>query len=82
VGEREVIVRAACADTWLVTSVTVECPRCGERHELVRSDSRWLQQGECPRCGYVGWAESVALTETHRRALRERPVEARRIHAA
>jgi uncharacterized Zn finger protein len=65
-----------------VTSVTVECLRCGERHELVRSESRWIQQGECPRCGYVGWAESAALTETHRRSLRERPIEARRIYAA
>ena len=47
----------------------------------VRSDARWLQQGECPRCSYVGWAESAVLTETLRRDLRERPVEARRIYA-
>ena len=40
-----------------------------------------MQQGECPRCGYVGWAESAVLTETARQALRERPVEARRIYA-
>jgi ribosomal protein S27AE len=75
-----VIVPAASADTFLVTSVTVECLRCGERHELRRSDERWIEQGDCPRCGYVGWAESAILTEPLRRALRERPLEARRIY--
>ncbi len=67
---------------FIVSSVTVECLRCGELHQLVRSRSTWLEQGECPRCGYVGWAESSVLTETLRRALRDRPVEARRVSAA
>jgi hypothetical protein len=34
---------------------------------------------ECPRCGYLGWAESRSLTETVRRLLRERPLEHRRL---
>jgi hypothetical protein len=65
-----------------VTSVTVECLRCGERHELARAETGWLQEGECPRCGYVGWAESASLSERNRRALRDRPVEARRVVAS
>ena len=60
-----------------MASVTVECLRCGERHELVQTPQRLVQDGECPRCGYVGWAEAFALSERHRRALRDRPIEAR-----
>jgi hypothetical protein len=61
-------------------SLTVECLRCGNRRTAERQ-SRHVDAGECPRCGYVGWAASVELTEPMRRALRERPVERRRIHA-
>ena len=57
----------------------VECLRCGEQHFLPRSSFRLLQQADCPRCGYVGWARSSDVTEPLRRALRERPVEARRV---
>jgi hypothetical protein len=56
---------------------TVECLRCGAAHELVRSPWRRLQSGNCPRCGYVGWAAAGSLDEPARRALRERPLEAR-----
>ena len=38
--------------------------------------------GECPRCGYVGWAPSLTLDEALRRRLRIRPLESRRLHAA
>jgi hypothetical protein len=31
----------------------------------------------CPRCGYVGWAPSSALSEEDRRVLREIPVALR-----
>ena len=57
----------------------VECLRCGDRHPL--PGSRWLQvrDSECPRCGYLGWAQSSELTEPVRRLLRERPPEARRL---
>jgi hypothetical protein len=57
----------------------VECLRCGENHELVRSPWRRLQSGHCPRCGYVGWAEAADLDELTRRRLRERPPESRRL---
>jgi hypothetical protein len=41
-----------------------------------------LESGECPRCGYVGWANPTDLTEFTRRALRDRPLERRRLRAA
>ncbi len=62
--------------------LTVECLRCGEAHELVRSPWRRLQSGCCPRCGYVGWADQGSLDEPARRALRERPLEARGLRVA
>ena len=34
----------------------VVCLRCGCSHSLPRVSWRCLQEGECPRCGYVGWA--------------------------
>jgi hypothetical protein len=54
---------------------TVECLNCGKTRRVVDLS------GECARCGYVGWADAESLTETLRRALRERPVERRRLHA-
>ena len=36
-----------------------------------------LDPGECPGCGYVGWAPSADLTEPMRRRIRERPIERR-----
>jgi hypothetical protein len=38
-----------------------------------------LATGECRRCGYVGWASPRDLNEVARRALRERPLERRRV---
>ena len=60
--------------------LTVECLRCGHTREHARSRPH-LESGECPRCGYLGWAPSLELTERTRRALRERPIEARRLRA-
>ena len=40
---------------------------------------RRLEGSECPRCGYLGWAEVDELTESVRKALRDRPVELRRL---
>jgi hypothetical protein len=37
-----------------------------------------IDAGECPRCGYLGWAPSDAVTEELRRQLRDVPVRARR----
>lgn len=53
----------------------MECLNCGKTRR-VGDDT-----GECIRCGYVGWADAESLTETLRRALRERPVERRKLHA-
>jgi len=65
-----------------VRTLDVECLRCGERHQLARSPWRQIQDGECPRCGYLGWADPADLNEPSRRALRERPVEQRRLRLA
>ena len=53
---------------------TIECLNCGTNRRVGDVP------GECTRCGYVGWAEAESLTETLRRALRERPVERRKLH--
>jgi hypothetical protein len=53
---------------------TIECLSCGKTRRVGDVE------GECTRCGYVGWAEAASLTETLRRALRERPVDRRKLH--
>ncbi len=55
----------------------VECLSCGHVHELDRLHTGLVQAAECPRCGYLGWAEAGSLTELTRRVLRDRPVERR-----
>ena len=55
----------------------VECLHCGSQRSLQKGAH---DAGECPRCRYVGWAPAEELSELTRRALRERPPEARRIH--
>jgi hypothetical protein len=60
--------------------LTIECLRCGQARKLAQQ-THHLECGECPRCGYLGWAPSVELTEPTRRLLRERPVESRRLRA-
>ena len=65
-----------------MTPSSLECLACGERRERrtqVDSVHSHLATGECPRCGYVGWATATDLTEYTRRALRDRPVERRRL---
>jgi hypothetical protein len=56
----------------------VECLKCG-LPRAVRGEARLMGAGECPRCGYVGWAPSDDLREDDRRQLRDVPVELRRI---
>jgi ribosomal protein S27AE len=58
----------------------VECLRCGHARELARLVHH-VEGEECPRCGYLGWAPSLELSELTRRALRDRPVEGRRLRA-
>ena len=73
------VTRAPRAETNPMATVGVECLRCGMHHRLVQGDGRALQQGECPRCGYVGWATARELDEHLRRTLRDHPVERRRL---
>jgi hypothetical protein len=61
---------------------TLECLGCGARRFVIQLAHTTLASGQCPRCGYVGWAESSELTELTRRALRDRPVERRRLRRA
>jgi hypothetical protein len=60
----------------------LECLGCGARRTPVVSELSHVATGECPRCGYVGWASPTDLNEFTRRALRDRPVERRRLRAA
>jgi Zn ribbon nucleic-acid-binding protein len=62
------------------TPVTVECLGCGERRRVDEDNpTAHLGAGECPRCGYVGWAQPSDLSELVRRSLREFPPERRRL---
>ena len=60
----------------------VECLRCGKRHAVWHATSGALTESECPRCGYLGWAQASSLDEPARRALRDFPVEQRRLRVA
>jgi uncharacterized protein (DUF2461 family) len=55
----------------------VECLGCGEVRAVPSAGALRLDPGECPRCGYIGWAPSSSLTEAMRRRIRERPVARR-----
>jgi hypothetical protein len=63
-------------------SLVVECLRCGSSREAKSSPLRQVPNPECPRCGYVGWAPVSDLSEQERRALRNRPLERRRLRLA
>ena len=62
-------------------TVIVECLRCGTQRQARYNIWRHVESAECPRCSYVGWAQAVELTEPARKALRERPLAARRLRA-
>jgi hypothetical protein len=51
---------------------SVECLACGLPRIIT------VDAGECPRCGYVGWAPVEAVTEEMRGKLREVPLVERR----
>jgi uncharacterized Zn finger protein len=59
--------------------IRVECLGCGERRVAKLGEHHHVGTGECPRCGYVGWASTTDLNEYARRALRDRPLERRRL---
>jgi len=58
-----------------MSPLTVECLQCGHP----RDHSRRSGAGECPRCGYVGWAPAGDLDERTRRLVRDIPLERRRL---
>lgn len=59
----------------------VECLRCGTVRSIGAVIEESGGQGECPHCGYLGWAAPSALTESERRVMRLRPPERRRLYA-
>jgi hypothetical protein len=65
-----------------MASLRVECLRCGEVRALQTKGQRRPDAGECPRCTYVGWATCEDVTEVTPEALRERPLERRRLRIA
>lgn len=64
-----------------VDRIAVECLCCGQRRIVAQTPHTFMQVGECPRCGYLGWAHSVVLTERVRGLLRRRPPERRHLYA-
>jgi hypothetical protein len=57
----------------------VECLHCGSVRVVERERTARLEPGECPRCGYLGWAPATDLSESIRRTLRQFPLERRRL---
>ena len=55
----------------------VECLRCGRFRTIQRNRNQRLEPGECPQCGYLGWALIADLSEPVRRTLRERAPQLR-----
>jgi hypothetical protein len=55
-------------------SLDVECLRCGERHRLEHVAWQHVQESECPRCGYLGWAPAEDGKVTPLRPLEPRPL--------
>jgi ribosomal protein S27AE len=62
-----------------VEALAVECLRCGTTRLARRDEWHRLESPECSRCGYLGWAPMLELTEAERGHLREHPVEERRL---
>jgi hypothetical protein len=73
---------AQSADLRRMEVVIAECLGCGETRRVLGLLGRRVDAGECPRCRYVGWAASGELSESLRRALRDRPPGRRRLHVA
>jgi DNA-directed RNA polymerase subunit RPC12/RpoP len=65
-----------------MVSLRIECLGCGQVRLAWPETQRRLDGGACPRCGYVGWAQSSQMNEGLRRMLRERPPERRRLRIA
>jgi hypothetical protein len=50
-----------------MTSLVVECLRCGTSRLARRDVFKHFESPECPHCGYLGWAPVLELTDTERR---------------
>jgi hypothetical protein len=59
----------------------VECLRCGALRYVRAEVAETGGHGECPRCGYLGWASPSSLSDSERRVLRLRPPERRHLYA-
>lgn len=64
-----------------MSKLTVECLCCGQRRVIARGGLRIVGDGECARCGYLGWALTSELNENVRGLLRRRPPAQRRLYA-
>jgi hypothetical protein len=56
-----------------------ECLCCGTNRIASLDAHHRLDPAECPRCGYLGWAPALALTEADRGELRQHPLDQRRL---
>jgi hypothetical protein len=50
-----------------MTSLVVECLRCGTSRIARRDVFKHFEAPECPHCGYLGWTPILELTEPERR---------------
>jgi hypothetical protein len=62
-----------------VTSLVVECLRCGTSRIARRDVFKHFEAPECPQCGYLGWTPVLELTEGERRRPRARKHAAERL---
>lgn len=53
-----------------MASHKVECLRCGAYRSVSDAGPRRVDTGECPRCGYVGWALPLEVNESTRQKIR------------
>ena len=49
-----------------MTSLVVECLRCGTSRVARRDVFKHFESPECPQCGYLGWAPVLELTASER----------------
>lgn len=49
-----------------MTSLVVECLRCGTSRIARRDVFKHFESPECPQCGYLGWAPVLELTDDER----------------
>jgi|RhiMethySRZTD1v2_1073278.scaffolds.fasta_scaffold408001_2 hypothetical protein len=73
--------RPGSDDAASVERFAVECLCCGQRRIVAPRNPTVMQVGECPRCGYLGWAPSAVMSERARGAVRARPPAERRLRA-